>query len=348
MSASSVLFQESIVENKLTVSFRVILGLYSIIPICLIAYLADIFFLDYYLQSTLPKDPAQFLLFQILFGTPHIIASAILLTSNKEYMHFFKYKLIGMTCLIILVFGVGSLYLSHRALYVATVGWTVYHALKQQHGIAKGIYRLPNWAFYWLLWLSVSIGVFVFTGTYLKDSLTPEIVSWFQLIAGILTAGLILSTIFCQRYVSTQFGKLFLWSNSFLVISSFYFYVEQYYFLAILIPRLVHDTTAYIFYVTHDYNKHHKNQQNIIYKYAKRCNLHVFLVLPLASFVLTYLLQHYGDIWINLITDFFFGMNVRISIASVIVTYVSLMHFYAESFLWQANSPMRKFILFSK
>jgi hypothetical protein len=42
----------------------------------------------------------------------------------------------------------------------------------------------------------------------------------------------------------------------------FYFYSQQYYFLAILVPRLVHDATAYVFYVTHDYNKHHSHPGN--------------------------------------------------------------------------------------
>jgi hypothetical protein len=348
MSASNISTQESLAENKLAVSFKLILGLYLIIPLSFAVYWVDIYFWDNYFQSILPSSPKHFLLFQVLFGTPHIVASAIMLASNKEYLQFFKLKLIVMTVLIILVFGIGSLYIPYKVLYITTACWTVYHVFKQQHGIGKGICRLPTWAFYWLLWLSVSAGIFIYIGIFLKNSLDADQILWVQLIAGVLTIGLILSTILCQRYISTRFGKYFLWANTMLIFSSFYFYTQEYYFLSILIPRLVHDSTAYVFYVTHDYNKHHQNPQNLIYKYAARCNLHVFLVLPLLSFILTYLLQAYGDELINMITRFFFEMEIRKAVTLGVVGYLSLMHYYTEGFTWQARSPMRRYIRFSK
>lgn len=348
MSTSNISIQESLAENKLAVSFKVILGLYSIIPLCLIAYIADEYFWGNYLQSILPSSPTHFILFQILFGTPHIIASAIMLVSNKEYLSFFKLKLISMTVLIILVFGIGSLYISYKVLYISTACWTVYHVFKQQHGIGKGVCELPTWGFYWLLWLSVSAGIFIYMGIFLKNSLDAQEIVWVQMVAGVLTMGLILSTILCQRYITTRFGKYFLWSNTLLIVSSYYFYTQQYYFLAILVPRLVHDSTAYVFYVTHDYNKHHQTPQNRLYKYAARCNLHVFLVLPLLSFTLTYLLQAYGDEWVNVITRFFFDTEIRKAITLGLIGYLSLMHYYTEAFVWQAGSPLRRFIRFSK
>jgi hypothetical protein len=305
-------------------------------------------FLGNYLQSILPNSPTHFLLFQILFGTPHIIASAILLTSNKEYLHFFKAKLIIMTALIILVFGIGSLFISYKALYIATACWTVYHVFKQQHGIGKGVCRLPSWAFYWLLWLSVSAGIFIYMGIFLKNSLDAQQIVWIKLIASVLTIGLVLSSILCQRYVTTAIGKYFLWANTLLIVSSFYFYIQQYYFLAILVPRLVHDATAYVFYISHDYNKHHQQPRNTLYKLASRCNVHVFIVLPLFSFVLTYLLQVYGDGWVDFITEYFFDMKIRKAVTLGLIGYLSLMHYYTESFVWQVDSPLRRYIRFSK
>lgn len=348
MSASHLSVQQSLVENKLAVSFKVLLGLYLIIPLSFLVYLADVFFWENYLQSILPSSPTHFVLFQILFGTPHIVASAILLTSNKDYLQFFKLKLISMTVLIILVFGIGSLFIPYKVLYIITACWTVYHVFKQQHGIGKGVCRLPGWAFYWLLWLSVSAGIFIYMGIFLKNSLGVYQAEWISLIAAVLTIGLILSTILCQRYVATSFGKYFLWSNTMLIVSSFYFYSQQYYFLAILVPRLVHDATAYVFYVTHDYNKHHEKPQNSLYRYAARCKLHIFLVLPLMSFGLTYLLQAYGDQMVNLISQTLFGTEVYKAITLGLIGYLSLMHYYTEAFSWQAGSPLRKYIRFSK
>lgn len=348
MSASNGSVQQTLIENKLAVSFKLILGLYLVIPICFFVYLADVFLWGDYLKSILPSSPTHFILFQILFGTPHIIASAIMLTSNKEYLQFFKPKLIGMTVFIIVVFGFGSLFIPYKVLYIAATCWTVYHVLKQQHGIAKGVCRLPAWAFYWMLWLSVTAGIFIYMGIFLKNSLDVQQAVWVKLIAGTLTIGLILSSILCQRYVSSRIGKYFLWSNTLLIVSSFYFYTQQYYFLAILVPRLVHDATAYVFYVAHDYNKHHQTPQNTLYKYAARCNIHVFVVLPLISFTLTYLLQAYGDTWVNIITQFFFGTDIYKAITLGLIGYLSLMHYYTESFTWQVNSPLRRYIRFSK
>ena len=348
MSASNLSVEHTLQENKLAVSFKLILGLYSIIPLCFLLYLIDVLFLNGYLQSILPSSPTHFVLFQLLFGTPHIIASAILLASNKEYLQFFKVKLLGMSLFIILFFGVGSLYIPYKALYIISVCWTVYHVFKQQHGIGKAVCRLPSWAFYWMLWLSVSAGIFIYLGIFLKNSLTAQYADWISLISAVLSMGLILSAILCQRYVKDSFGKYFLWANTLLIVSSFYFYSQQYYFLAILIPRLVHDATAYVFYVTHDYNKHHLKPQNFIYKYAKRCNIHVFIVLPLMSFALTYLLQAYGDAWVNVITQLFFGADIYKAITLGLIGYLSLMHYYMEASTWQVNSPLRKYIRFTK
>ena len=311
-------------------------------------YLGDVFFWNSYLKSILPSSPTHFILFQILFGTPHIVASAILVSSNKEYVRFFKAKLIGMSLFIIAFFGVGSLYIPYKTLYIITVCWTVYHVFKQQHGIAKAVCRLPGWAFYWILWLSVTAGIFIYMGVFLKNSLDAQQASWVSLIAGVLTIGLVLSAVLCQRYIKTTFGQYFLWANVFLIVSSFYFYSQQYYFLAILVPRLIHDATAYAFYIAHDYNKHYPHAQNRLYQSAKRCHLHVFIVLPLASFGLTYLLQAYGDEWVNVITRFFFDAEIYKAITLGVIGYFSLMHYYMEAFTWQAGSPLRHYIRFKK
>ena len=348
MSAQIITARDLSNERKLTVSFRLLLGLYSIIPLCLVLQIFDGWFWQGFLRENLPSKPTHFLLFQILFGTPHILASTILLVSNTDYLKFYQRNIILMTAAIAIVFGVGGLFIPYRVFYVLVAAWTVYHVLKQQHGVARGVCRLPPWAFYLLLWLSVTAGLCVYIGIFLKGSLDAQQTEWIKQIAGLLCAGLVLSTIYCQRSVTTVFGKWFLWSNIFLVISSFYFYLQQYYFLAILAPRLVHDATAYVFYVTHDYNKHHNHPQNFIYRYAARCNVHVFIVLPVCSFVLAFVLQAYGDNIVNTITEYFFGVEIRKAITLGLLGYLALMHYYTEAFTWKQESPYRQFIAFSK
>ncbi len=295
----------------------------------------------------LPSSPTHFLLFQILFGTPHIVASNLLLVSHNEYLQAFKGKLILMTLVIIAFFGIGSLFIPYRVLYIITACWTVYHVLKQQHGIAKAVCRLPSWAFYLQLWLSVSAGIFIYMGIFLKNSLEPDQAALVLQVASALTMALVISTLVCQRYVPSRFGQYFLWANTLLVVSSWYVYSEQYYFLAILMPRLVHDITAYSFYVSHDVNRHGEQPQNNLFRAATAFRLPVWLVLPLLSFLLTYLLQAYGDDLVNLLLQTLFATQIYKAVTLGFLGYLALMHYYTEAFVWAAGSPLRRYIRFS-
>jgi len=348
MSASPLSLSSLPPTPELAVSFRWLLGLYAIIPACLLLQWADAGFWHGYLQQNLPSNPSHFLLFQILFGTPHIVASSIVLASNKDYLQHYRNRLLWMTLAIILFFGVGSLFIPYRALYVIAAAWTVYHVLKQQHGVARGVCRLPEWAFQTLLWLSISAGIAIYIGIFLHNSLTPQQTEWIKHLAGGLCLGLACATFYCQRHCQTSFSKAFLWANSLLVLGSFYLYIQKYYFLAILIPRLVHDITAFMFYVTHDYNKHHQQAQNVLYRWAGYCRLPIFVVLPLLSFGLTFLLQAYGDQAVNFIGVNLFDTEIRKAVTLGLIGYLSLMHYYTEAFTWKQGSPYRQFIAFSK
>ncbi len=330
----------------LAVSFKLLLSLYAIIPLCLVLQLIDSLFLNGILLSYLPSSPSHFLLFQVIFGTPHILASTILLTSNQEYINFYHKKILLMTLAIVLFFAIANQVLSYLVIYLFVTSWTVYHVLKQQHGVGRGIYSLPTWAFYLLLWLSITAGLSIYIGIFLQNTLTLEQLGWVKIISSSLVFSLFLATIFCQRYMKSAFSAVFMWANSSLIFASFYLYLNDYSFLAILIPRLVHDATAYVFYITHDVNKHGKQPQNNLYRWAKKIKLNVFIVLPLVSFLLTYLLQVYGDQSVNFISQFFFGTEIKKAITLGFIGYCSLMHYYTEAFTWKYGSPYRQYIRF--
>ena len=348
MSASASNTNSLADELKLSISFKWLLGLYTIIPLCLALQFIDITFWQGYLQSNLPSSPNHFIVFQILFGTPHIIASTLLLTTNSNYLKNYSRKLLLMTLAIAIVFGLGSLLIPYKVFYVLVAGWTVYHVIKQQHGVARSVCRLPNWAFYLLLWLSVIAGLIIYVGIFLKNSLDVQQIVWIKQSAGLLCISIIIFGIYCQRYVVSLFGRCFLWANIFLVLSCFYLYLEHYYFLAILVPRLVHDATAYTFYVTHDYNRHHSKPHNLMYIIAARCHLPLLIVLPLCSFSLAFVLQAYGDNFIAQLSEFLFGTRISKVITLGLLGYLALMHYYTEAFTWKNDSPYRRYIAFSK
>jgi hypothetical protein len=348
MSAQILSSSNQFSKLQMAVSFRFLLSLYAIVPVCLLLQIADQYVFNAAFREMLPNSPTQFLLFQVLFGTPHIIASNLLLVSHREYLLAFKGRIIAMSLFIILFFGVGSLYIPYRTLYIMTACWTVYHVLKQQHGIAKAVCRLPNWAFYLQLWLSVGAGIFTYIGIFLNLSLTPEQAQWVQTAATILVVFLLLSTLVCQKRAPSGVGRWFLWANTLLVLVSWYLYAEAYYFLAILMPRLVHDITAYSFYVSHDVNRQSAAPMAGVYRWASACRLPVALVLPVLSFLLTYLLQVHGDNLINFITQTLFGVQFYKVVTLGFLGYLALMHYYTEAFVWSAGSPLRRYIAFAK
>jgi hypothetical protein len=348
MSAPATSISDDISTQKLAVSFKVILGLYGIIPLCLILQGLDGWFWGDFLRQTLPSSPYHFVLFQILFGTPHIIASNILLVSNGEYFRHFKPQIILMTVAIAVAYFLGNMILPYRALYVAVASWTVFHVLKQQYGIAKGLCQLPDWAYKMLLFISVMTGVVIYVGIFLRKSFTPDQLALVKDWAIFGCVLLFSAGLYCQRFVVNEFGLWFYWANIFLVITSFYLFYQQYYFMAILVPRFVHDATAYIFYVTHDYNKHGRRPQNGLYRLAARCNVHVFVVLPLLSFAMAFLLQAYGDDLMAMVTKYLFGKEFYKVITLGVLGYLALMHYYMEGLTWQKESPYRKYIAFSR
>ena len=63
---------------------------------------------------------------------------------------------------------------------------------------------------------------------------------------------------------------------------------------------------------------------------------------------MAYFLQAYGDDLVNLITQFFFGTEIYKAITLGVIGYLSLMHYYTEAFTWQAGSPLRRYIRFTK
>ena len=71
------------------------------------------------------------------------------------------------------------------------------------------------------------------------------------------------------------------------------------------------------------------------------------MVLPLSSFALAFVLQAYGDLWVSLITQLFFGVEIHKVITVGLLGYFALLHYYTEAITWKLGSPYRNYIGFS-
>jgi len=334
----------SLTSERWAVSLRGVLALYALVPLGLLLQYYDLVFCGEALKNWLPANPTQFLLFQLLFGTPHILASTLILTTHRDYWRHYRPKIFTMTTLLAVGFALGSLWLEYRTLYIFVAAWTVYHVLKQQYGIARSVCQLPEWAFQLLLWLSVTTGLIIYLGVFLKNSLLPTQMEWIRETAAVLTASLIGAAFVCRHLLRTGIGLWFYWANIGLVVGSFSFFWLHYDFLALVVPRLIHDLSAYYFYVTHDYNRHAARPDNALYRMARRLHLPVYVVLPLLSIGLTVLLQQYGDAWVNGVIQLFWESEPRRLVTVGLLGYLALLHYYLEGLTWQKHSPYRRYL----
>ncbi len=300
---------------------------YIIVPSMLIIILGN-YFGNFGLQARLPQSPEQIFVLGIIFENPHIIASNVMLL-DREYLTYYRRDLIirlGLVAAIsILVIAV----LGERAFYTLFYGWTIYHVARQQLGIGKMLNRASSrlyavWSWLFIagaLMVAVGVGFFKTTSLPLSsDLLSAIIIAWTALV---VIAGLLL----CFQIDNTP-ARLFLIANVSLLAASTLAFLAGLPLLAILLPRIVHDTTAFIIYINHDTNRNTPVAKHFLYK-----TFHGVLPIWLTLILLAL-------IWGGLVTYSGFNWMILIIIA------LTLAHYTTEGFTWKFGSLHRKYLHF--
>ena len=111
---------------------RWLLALYAVIPLSFAVIAFDALVLQRaLLHNLLPDDPNDWALWALLFGLPHIVASALTL-SDRAYLRHYRRQLLPALLaflLICLVGWYGPQPLSYQLLFVFFAGFTVLHVL---------------------------------------------------------------------------------------------------------------------------------------------------------------------------------------------------------------------------
>src|SRR5690606_38352385 len=100
----------------------------------------------------------------------------------------------------------------------------------------------------------------------------------------------------------------------------------------ILIPRIIHDVTAYMVYVTHDRNRTGEAPVNRLYQLARSTLRSPVILLPLTFVGIAYQLTDYQ----------------QHDLASILVLTVSFLHYYFEGFIWRGGNPHRRYVTFRR
>ncbi len=329
---------------RVTITASFLLAIYAIVPLCSLAMLFDMLVWGGTLFRALPTSPESFFIFQLIFGTPHIIASSVILATNRAYLGHYWLRLLLFSLFLLLFFGVGSMFIPYEVFLAVVGAATVLHVIKQQVGVGKGICRLNSWVYDAWGWTLIVFGSLLYYAIYSDHGFSAEIGAWVNgVLYGLAGIALVLAGI-CHFRITTTKGRLYLWANAVMALQSGLFYAEEYSFLAILGPRLVHDLTAFTFYVAHDVNRHGKHPQNVLYWLASKLGLGVYWVCPVIAVLLTFLIGRYLDPLADLAMTPVLGYSPAYGASFVIVGYLGMLHYYTEVFTWKHGSPYRQHV----
>lgn len=324
-----------------SVDCRWLLALYAVIPLTLAFVVTDILLLDGQLFHSMPADPARWAFWTVVFGLPHIIASLITMADRDYLSHYRKSLLWPLLFFAGISFaGVfGPQPLSYDLLFILLAFYTIYHVLAQQLGLTLMMMGIaPSTCYRWWKWLSILAGTAVYMmvfgahllrGVYLGPFALESVLT---LVSGLLCIAVVALALRLMDSSKNTLGLWYMWGNVALVVSAFFVNELGYTLFVILMPRIVHDITAYMVYVTHDTNRNKAKPVNWVYRATHFTRLPPVLLLPLLSIGLAYALTSYQ----------------KYAMISAVVITVSLLHYYFEGFIWRGPNPHRAHLVFRR
>lgn len=326
----------SVIPKTLSLSNRGLLAIYGIVPLCLFAAAIDSFFLDGWLKSLLPVvTPDRFLWWSLIFNLPHIIGSFVTY-AEPEYLKSYRAMLLKGFTLSTLIVLVVPMTLGPEVLFAFVSAYTVYHVFMQQFGISlMFLGRRPDWLYFAWRWLTIIGGALFYVEIYFSWANTIEL----DLVKiGILSvmAGALAGFAFLWR-VRRNGGDISRTSTAYFVATilmvpvSVAVFMAGYPFLMILIPRFVHDVTAFAVYAVHDHNRNTEDCRNWLYKPI------AFLKIPPVFLNFPFAIAIAGALTLNRPDSIVIGIVTAVLI---------LTHYHMEAHMWKRGSLHRHYTPF--
>ena len=310
-----------------TISVRGLLAIYVAIPAVLLFMLADRFLFGGVAQKFLPQTPEQLLWYMLLFNFPHIFASYFSF-ADKEYFSYYRKKLLVGIPLIVLA-GMLLAWQSTELCVLILIGYTFYHNVSQQTGITTILMRYRDRMV--TVWRFVNIALAIFLYVLIYPSLWRSAAWEYAYPVGLtLLACSIVLTVLMTKHAQTREGKLYAWGTTSIAGVGLIGVALGYPIFAISLLRVVHDITAFVFYIVHDMNRNREVAHNLLYRYVIPSTSMLVFMIPLFGVFLTYVVQGGGT---ATVLPVFFILAVT--------------HFYIEGFMWKNGSPHRANIAFS-
>lgn len=280
------------------------------------------------IQKYLPVSPNKALLLGIFFENPHLIASSFILL-DREYLQHYKTILLQRLLLTIILCIIVVVSFGLSGFLVFFYGWTVFHVLRQQIGIGKMLNRQQSRLYTAWGWLFIGISMLIAVMIGIPELKSiPFSIEQVRLAITFLTSIALLAAGYLILTLKQRLGRYYLAANSLLLVTTVLCIFLGIPFLAILLPRFVHDATAYIFYVTHDTNRNRPAPRNLIYRYTVPY-FSIWTVCIALSFSLA--------AWVTF-TPTYYAFYAGIVLG--------LFHYTTESFTWKYGGLHRQYLHF--
>jgi hypothetical protein len=320
-----------------------LLGLYIICPILIVITLIDITILNGSILEGLPNQPEDWGWWLIIFNLPHILSSFLTL-ADSENIKIYRFRLISsftvLSAISILFNGFFPSLLSDIALYYYQLAFfalyaflTTYHVLSQQFGICLILGRFrPDTNFKCFKYILIILTFLIYIITFLGEQLLAEGRVLIYLKFGCVVL-MILGGYFCYRAVSvskTNVGSVYIVANFFMIAAILLFSYCEYFIFALIIPRFIHDITAFIIYSNHDANKFNKTKGNYVYKLLGRVPLPVFFISPCVGILCAYVIN-LSPLWFLV----------------YLILVLDFLHYYLEGFVWKSGGVHRDYLRIS-
>jgi hypothetical protein len=322
---------------KATLSRRSILSLYWLIPACLIVVAVDST-IGAPMKRYLPTSPEHWLLFTIFFGTPHIVASSLMLFGITEYRRHYARRILTWSVGIIGTLAVLDLVVNYEVIYAAIAGWTVKHVLGQQFGIGNSLARCRGRLFDAWQWCGFAAGTLSFLVLYRGAHWSHHWIVVARRGVVVLCFVVVCGAFVLSRQIPGTEGRVWLASNTALVLVSALMLLTGYPFFTVLIPRIIHDTTAFKVYEVHERNRARRVRRRTWSRVGFGGGAAVGIAFLLEQ-VLDRPMVALGG-WAG------HHMGVALQLAQPASLYIAgflgLLHYCSEASTWRSGSPYRR------
>lgn len=380
MKTASITSAELSTRNY-SVNQKWLLSLYAVIPICFLFAAVDTLFLgNQYRDVYLPNDPISLILFAIIFNFPHVLSSFITL-ADKEYLTFYKKRFswgLGtivfttITTLTVLPLLVPSnIAMGLYGLFLTLYGVaTMWHVLSQQYGIGMMLSKTAPQASFqrWRTLSTIAAAIMYFLVFTQPKDLTASFFGYplwtiLEISAGVFVILACYQGWLIIRKMPESVGKLYCLANLALLPATLAFLHLEYNMLVILIPRFVHDLTAFMIYSVHDQTRNQDYKHNYFYRWLSFIPIQPIFLCFIAAILLANSIEcgaQVMDSWLGFqfsiadkcgIDSVFSSeanglpTSMRISLQLIYIT--GLFHYYIESFVWKRDSIHRHSVKFS-